>query len=163
MSELAYSLHLGSDKNRKNISKQNGKNNLISKNRINVNSTGESITFINTDSLGYGNAGLYLKANSTNNIVENNEITTLKEYAILLDDEATNNVINNNYLVGENNYGNNAVSNLKDNDVSDNYKFIANPSISAINVPYLGTGTFTLTFGSDLDGAIVSFFDADGI
>ena len=28
MSELAYSLHLGSDKNRKNISKQNGKHNL---------------------------------------------------------------------------------------------------------------------------------------
>ena len=28
LSELAYSLHLGSDKNRKNISKQNGKNNL---------------------------------------------------------------------------------------------------------------------------------------
>ena len=28
MEELAYSLHLGSDKNRKNISKQNGKNNL---------------------------------------------------------------------------------------------------------------------------------------
>ena len=28
MSELAYSLHLGSDKNRKNISKTNGKNNL---------------------------------------------------------------------------------------------------------------------------------------
>ena len=28
MSELAYSLHLGSDKNRKNISKQNGKNHL---------------------------------------------------------------------------------------------------------------------------------------
>ena len=28
MVELAYSLHLGSDKNRKNISKQNGKNNL---------------------------------------------------------------------------------------------------------------------------------------
>ena len=28
MSDLAYSLHLGSDKNRKNISKQNGKNNL---------------------------------------------------------------------------------------------------------------------------------------
>ena len=28
MAELAYSLHLGSDKNRKNISRQNGKNNL---------------------------------------------------------------------------------------------------------------------------------------
>ena len=28
MSELAYSLHLGSNKNRKNISKKNGKNNL---------------------------------------------------------------------------------------------------------------------------------------
>lgn len=28
MAELAYSLHLGSDKNRKNISKQNGKNNI---------------------------------------------------------------------------------------------------------------------------------------
>ena len=28
MSELAYSLHLGSDKNKKNISKQNGKNNI---------------------------------------------------------------------------------------------------------------------------------------
>ncbi len=30
MSELAYSLHLGSDKNRKNISKQNSKNNISS-------------------------------------------------------------------------------------------------------------------------------------
>ena len=28
MSELAYSLHLGSDKNKKNISRKNGKNNL---------------------------------------------------------------------------------------------------------------------------------------
>ena len=28
MAELAYSLHLGSDKNRKNISRQNRKNNL---------------------------------------------------------------------------------------------------------------------------------------
>ena len=28
MSELSYSLHLGNDKNRKNISKQNGKNNI---------------------------------------------------------------------------------------------------------------------------------------
>ena len=28
MTELAYSLHLGSDKNRKNISKQNKRNNL---------------------------------------------------------------------------------------------------------------------------------------
>ena len=28
MNELAYSLHLGSDKNRKNISKQNGRNNI---------------------------------------------------------------------------------------------------------------------------------------
>ena len=28
MEELAYSLHLGSDKNRKNISRKNGKNNI---------------------------------------------------------------------------------------------------------------------------------------
>ncbi len=140
----------------------NGNGNIISKNRIYANSTGKKITFINTDSLGYGNAGLYLKSNSTNNLVENNEITTNKEYAILLDDEAINNVIVDNYLVGENNHGNNAVSNIKNNNVFDNYRYIANPTIYPVKVPYMGTATFTLEFGSDLDGAIVSFFD-DGI
>ena len=140
----------------------NGKNNKISKNKIYANATGKDITFINTDSLGYGNAGLYLKANSTDNLVEDNEITALKGYAILLDDGAVNNKVNDNYLVGENTHGNNAVSGLGNNHVSDNYIYEANPSISAVNVPYLGTGIFTLTFGSALNGAIVSFFDADG-
>ena len=32
MEELAYSLHLGSDKNRKNISRENGKNNISGNN-----------------------------------------------------------------------------------------------------------------------------------
>ena len=141
----------------------NGKNNKISKNKIYANATGKDITFINTDSLGYGNAGLYLKANSTDNLVEGNEITAIKGYAILLDDGAVNNKVNDNYLVGENTQGNNAVSGLGNNNVCDNYIYVANPSISAANVPYLGTGVFTLTFGSDLNGAIVSFFDVDGI
>ncbi len=139
----------------------NGKNNVISKNKIKANGNGKAITFMNLDSLGYGNAGVYLKSNSTSNSIEDNEITTLKGYAVLLDSDAINNIIYNNYLVGENTIGNKAVSNSKNNNVSENYKYIAVPSISAVNVPYLGTGNFILTFGKEIDGAVVKFFDVD--
>ena len=141
----------------------NGKNNVISQNRIFANGTGDSITFLNLDALGYGNAGLCLKANSTDNQISNNEITTIKGYAVLVDDTSINNIIHDNCLVGENTIGNKAVNNAENNNVSDNYRFVANPSISEINVPYLGTGIFTIIFSNDLDGAVVSFFDADNI
>ena len=141
----------------------NGKNNTISENRIKANGNGKEITFKNLDSLGYGNAGIYLKSNSTNNNIENNDIATLKGYAILLDSEAINNIIYENKLVGENTVGNNAVSILNNNNVSENYGYVAVPTISDVNVPYLGTGIFTLTFGSAVDGGIVKFFDVDNV
>ena len=139
----------------------NGKNNAISKNNIRANGSGKDITFKNLDSLGYGNAGIYLKSNSTNNNIENNDIATLKGYAILIDSEATDNVIHENKLIGENTVGNGAVSDSKGNNVSDNYGYVAVPTISDVNAPYLGTGVFTLTFDSEVDGAIVKFFDVD--
>ena len=141
----------------------NGKHNVISDNNIFANGNGEKITFLNLDSLGYGNAGVALKSNSTDNQIFNNEITTIKGYAVFLDDLSVNNRIIDNYLVSENASGNKAVYNAANNVVSGNYRFIANPSISPVNVPYLGTGVFTITFGSNLDGGIVSFFDADNI
>lgn len=141
----------------------NGKYNLISGNEIHANGNGKDITFLNTDSLGYGNAGVYLKSNSTNNLIEDNKVTSLKGYAILLDSVAVDNVVYDNYLVGENTSGNGAVYDSRNNDVSDNYRYIAVPSASSINVPYLGTGVFKVTFDKNVDGGVVKFFDADNI
>ncbi|MBQ2653076.1 MAG: right-handed parallel beta-helix repeat-containing protein [Methanobrevibacter sp.] len=141
----------------------NGKYNEITANTIFANGTGEKITFLNLDSIGSGNAGVCLKSNSTNNKIIGNEITTARGYAVFLDNGSIKNMIHDNYLVGENASGNNAVNNGENNNVSENYRFVANPSISEISVPYLGTGIFTIAFGSDLDGAMVAFFDADNI
>ena len=141
----------------------NGKNNDIENNVIYANGNGESLTIKNLDSMGIGNAGLYLKDNSTNNVVMDNEIASTKNYAVSIDNAAAGNVIVNNYLDSEKGIGNGAVDNSKNNNVSDNYKFIADASYEKITVPYRGTGEFKLTFDKSVDGAIVSFYDSDNI
>ena len=142
----------------------NGVNNEINDNLIETKGNGEAVTFKNLDSLGSGNAGIYLKANSINNNIRNNNITSTKGYSILVDDVAISNVIADNYLKCEKGIGNKAISTSKGNDVSDNYVYVVEPlSAEAINVPYMGTGVFTVTFDKSMDGAIVKFYDADGI
>ncbi|WP_458403963.1 right-handed parallel beta-helix repeat-containing protein [Methanobrevibacter sp.] len=174
-SELVYGIDVMSSDNiiRKNNLKadakqiysiliSNGKNNLIASNKIDAVGTGENLTFKLLDSLGSGNAGIYLRDNSTSNQIIDNNITCNHDYAILVDDVAVGNLISDNYLVSNNRIGNAAVKSTKNNEVSDNYKYVATATSGLINVKYLGTGEFKLTFGNDLNGAIVKFYDVDG-
>ena len=139
----------------------NGNNNEIKGNMIEAKGTGENLTVKNLDSIKSGNAGLYLRANSTNNNVIDNNITSSKNYAVVIDDVASGNVIYNNYLDSEKGIANKAVENPKNNNVSANYKFIANPVIKTSTASYLGVAELTMTFDKEIDGAVVEFYDAD--
>ena len=140
----------------------NGKNNEINDNSIKARGNGENLTFKVLDSLGIGNAGIYLMAISTNNKISSNNITSTKGYSILVDDVATSNVISDNYLKCEKGTGANAISNTKNNDIIDNYVNVAEIlSVSAPDVVYRGTGEFTVTLDKSMDGAIVKFYDGD--
>lgn len=141
----------------------NGKNNVISLNTIFANGTGEALTIKNLDSLKAGNAGIYLRSNSTNNKITENNITSAKNHAVIMDDETAGNTIVNNYLDSEKGIGNGAVNKTDGNDVSDNYKFIANPAIKVNEIRYLGEGQFSLIFDNELNGAIVKFYDVDNV
>ena len=139
----------------------NGKNNNIVGNVVKANGNGQALTIKNLDSLGIGNAGLYLKDNSTGNTVKDNEITSKKNYAILVDGVAVNNVIQDNYLDSEKGYANKAINNSKGNTIANNYKFVASAKTSSITVPYLGNAELKITFDKSLDGAIVKFYNVD--
>ena len=141
----------------------NGKNNEIRDNLIKARGNGEDLTFKNLDSLGSGNAGIYLKSNSTNNEIMNNNVTSTKGYSILVDDVAVSNVIDDNYLECEKGIGNKAVSNSNNNTVEDNYRYVASASVKADDVMYRGTGEFKVIFDGDVDGGIVEFYDIDGV
>ena len=141
----------------------NGKNNEITDNVIKAKGNGESLTFKVLDSLGTGNAGICLMANSTDNKIAGNNITSTTGYSILVGDIATSNVISDNYLESEKGIGNNAISSTKNNDVADNYVYVAEIlSVSAPDVVYRGTGEFAVTLDKRMDGAIVKFYDGDG-
>ena len=139
----------------------NSNYNNISSNIIFSNATGEEIDYINHDSIEYGNSGIYLKSNSSNNIIVDNNITSTKDYAIKVDIIATNNLISDNYLVCENYIGNNAVNNTNSsNTVEYNYKYVAVGKLNESESKYLHP--INLIFASDdstLDGAIVKFYD----
>ena len=138
----------------------NGCDNNITNNLINANGNGNAITVKNLDALGYGNAGLYLMYNSSDNQVLSNNFTSTKGYSILVDNDAINNIISDNYLVCEKGIGNKAVSYPKGNTVSQNYKYIATATADKITVPYLGTVKLSITFDSKLNGATVEFYDS---
>ena len=86
MSELAYSLHLDSDKNRKNISKQNGKNNLsgttsLPNNAIqNVRQLSKVDKHNKIKTLTENNEALNLRVKTLNDTIKekDNEISILK-------------------------------------------------------------------------------------
>ena len=137
------------------------KENIISNNIISANGNGEELTIRNLDSIKCGNAGIYLRSNSSNNRINANNITSTKGYAIIIDDEAIDNVIVDNYLDSEKGIGNAAVNNTIGNEISDNYVFIANYTIKVSEIKYLGNGQFILTCGNELNGAVVKFYDLD--
>ena len=137
------------------------KENIISNNNISANGNGEELTIRNLDSIKCGNAGIYLRSNSSNNRINANNITSTKGYAIIIDNEAIDNVIVDNYLDSEKGIGNAAVNNTIGNEISDNYVFIANYAINVSEIKYLGNGQFILTCGNELNGAVVKFYDWD--
>lgn len=136
----------------------NAKNNEITSNVIFANGTGEDLTFKNFDSIECGNAGLYLKSNSSYNTIKNNDVTSEIGYALLLDDMAVENAIIENYLDSKEGIGNDAVDNPSNNQVEGNYKYFPDATFSDVTIKYLENGTFELsTDDSELNGAIVDF------
>ena len=142
----------------------NSRNNEIINNIIFANSNDGEITFINFDKIPAGNAGIYLKSNSSNNIIKENNITSLKGYAVILDDEAIDNVISDNCLDSEKGIGDDAVNCTVNNTVKDNYRYLIVGNIEGITIKYLGNGTLLFrTDDENLEGAVVKFYDIDRI
>ncbi len=136
----------------------NAKCNEIDLNVIFVNVTGGELNSRNFDSLGTGSSGIYLKSNSSDNSIVENNITSTKGYAIIIDDIAINNIIVDNYLDSELGVGNFAVNNTANNDVRRNYKYIVIGTLKDVNIKYLENGTFVFTTSdASLNGALVEF------
>ena len=129
-------------------------NNNVTKNKISAMGTGEPIG-INLDSIPAGNAGMFLKSTSTNNTIKENNITSLKGYAIIVDNEAVDNEISKNYLDSEKGFGNNAINNTKINIIDGNYRYTFNVKLNDVTANYLEI----LTVSMDIDsGSFVKFF-----
>ena len=134
----------------------NAENNQIIGNIVMNDVTGENITYKVYDSLGFGVAGVYLKSKSCNNIINANNITSKKGYAILVDGVAVNNTISDNYLSSENGVGDKAIDNANDNVVEDNYVYVFTGSMPKITINYLGVTDIVLNI--DADGSLVKFY-----
>ena len=144
------------------------KHNEINSNTIFIVITDEDYEFKNVSSKNYdviigGNAGIYLRSYSTDNNIEDNNITITKGYAIIIDDVAINNVISNNYLSSSNGTGNDALNSTLNNTVKDNYAHLVVGTLSDVNVKYFENGTFIFsTNDPNLEGAVVEFIDDCG-
>ena len=144
------------------IAISNSNRNTIVDNKINANGTGEEVTFKNYDSIEGGNAGLYLKSHSDNNLIDGNEITSNVGHAIMVDEVAKGNVITNNYLASEEGMGSVAIDNIVNNTVKDNYGYYFEGTPSDVTVRYLESATITFTTNDVANGAVVKFY-ANGI
>ncbi len=138
-----------------------GSNNEVTKNIISSNGNGNSVDFKNLDSMGYGNAGVYIVGNSTNNRINDNKITSKMGYAVELN--STGNIVEDNYLKSEKGTSDKGVNNNKGNVVKDNYIYVATQttSLKTIEVPYSQAGSVTLTFVSDggsVNGKLVDLY-----
>lgn len=142
----------------------NSNYNEIISNVVFANGTDEEITFKNFDSIAGGNAGVYLKAYSCNNTIKENNITSVKGFAIILDDVASGNVISDNYLDSKKGIGDGAVNDTANNTIEDNYRYLITGKLEEVTFNYLENGTIIFTTDdSELDGAIVVFYDIDNI
>ena len=136
----------------------NSNQNSVISNKIKAKGTGEKIDFHNFDSISAGNAGVFLKSNSTNNEIKKNDISSAKGYAVLVDEEAINNVIVENCLDSEKGIGDKAVSNNKSNVVENNYRYTFTGRLPMAKADYLDTAELSLIID---DGALVKFYIGD--
>ena len=130
--------------------------NSVINNTIMNNVTGEPVNFKVYDSIGSGVGAIYLKSKSTNNIIKDNNFTSIKGYAILVDDLAVDNEIANNYLKSEKGQANCAINNTNGNIVEDNYVYLFNGVMPDMIIKYLENGLITLDIG--VDGVLVKFY-----
>ena len=136
----------------------NAKCNEIDLNVIFVNITGGKLNSKNFDSLGTGSSGIYFKSNSSDNSIVENNITSTKGYAVIVDDIAINNIIVDNYFDSELGIGNSAVNTTANNDVRRNYKYLVDGTLEPVSIKYLENGTFVFkTSDARLNGAVVEF------
>ena len=146
----------------------NSRDNKIYSNKIllEIDDEGFSIKNISTknfDTIVGGNAGLYLRSYATGNSIENNNITTLKGYSIIIDEDAIDNLILNNYLSSANGTGNDAVNSTANNIVKDNYVHLVSGTLLNVDIKYMENGTFKfVTEDINLNGAKVEFMDDYG-
>lgn len=137
----------------------NAENNIILENIIMNNVTGEKITYRIYDSVGSGVAAVYIKSKSLNNVIRCNNFTSVKGYAVLVDDLAVNNEIADNYLMSEKGSGNAAINNSDSNNINGNYVYVFNGSFDEVSSKYLDT--VNITVNVDVDGALVKFYIGD--
>ena len=144
------------------------KYNELTSNKILIVITDDDYEFKNISNKNYdviigGNAGLYLRSYSTDNSIENNNITITKGYAIIIDDVAINNLISNNYLYSANGTGNDAVNSTLNNTIKDNYVYLVAGTFSDVNIKYFENGTFIFTTNDiNLNGAVIEFINDFG-
>ena len=136
----------------------NAKSNSVVSNIILANGTGEKLDFKVLDSIPAGNAGVFLKSNSSYNEINKNNIQSKTNYAVLVDDIAVGNVITDNCLDSEKGIGNRAVNNTKNNIVENNYRYTFTGKMTAMKANYLETVKLALNID---DGALVKFYIAD--
>lgn len=138
-----------------------GPNNNIKDNDILANGTGEDVDLKLRDSLGYGNAGIYLSGNATNNLIQSNNITSQSGYAIV--SETSGNTIMDNYLQSEMGNSTSGINGTSGNIIEANYIYTVTGGIDDVEIPYLGSGNITLRVqspsGVSVDGALVYFYD----
>ena len=142
----------------------NGNHNEMKSNKLFLDLDGNdeiiNLSAKHHDIIGSGFAGIYLRAYSSNNTIIDNNVTILKGYAIILDDDAVGNVISDNYLSSPKGNGNEAVNSTVNNTVENNYFYLVDGSLSDINIKYLENGTFIFTTtNGELNGAVVKFYD----
>ena len=133
-----------------------GSHNVIVDNTILASGTGESVTLPNRDSLGYGNAGISLTGNSTNNTIKSNTIVSKTGYAV--NSQNSGNTIENNYLESEKGNSTIGINGTEGNIIKENYIYFVNATFDDSSMVYLENGTLILTTNSSLDGGIVKFY-----
>lgn len=145
----------------------NGNFNEIKSNIINIKNDGissnQNISVKHSEQIKPGDVGISLQSYSSNNFIEDNNVTILKGFAISLDEDAIDNVVSNNYLNSSNGTGNEGVNTTENNTVKDNYVHLVTGTFENVNIKYLENGT--LLFRTDdvnLNGARVEFIDLDG-
>lgn len=141
----------------------NSKSNIIEENTINSLGDNSSVDFIMKDVIRAVNSGIFFDDNSTGNKINENNITCLNGYPVVLSNESGLNNVTDNYLKGIKS-GNAGVQNPEGNLVKDNYyAYFDDFEFDSVTVPYMGGVIIIIKSNESADGAVAEFKIADDI